>query len=221
MNGPRQGRSADSVLAMPEKPWRARWVSRLARWASRRLGSRGALSTPSAVRAAALNSGLMSTVPSLAKLTRPVSDYWGGRCPLTGITDVALLRASHIVAWAECDDAHRLDVHNGLRRRHPKARRGAAQGPGIDHASPRPSGRDHRAASRSYPLDILPRDRSRCKSSASDGSFSRRYDGVHPIARSSPDRVLGRRITNASADPQKPTFRAFSGVPHTSPRMRP
>jgi hypothetical protein len=41
-------------------------------------------------------------------------DYWGARCPLTGITDPALLRASHIVPWAECDDAQRLDVHNGL-----------------------------------------------------------------------------------------------------------
>ena len=42
-------------------------------------------------------------------------DYWGGRCPLTGITDIELLRASHIVPWAECEsDALRLDVHNGL-----------------------------------------------------------------------------------------------------------
>ncbi len=42
-------------------------------------------------------------------------DYWGGRCPLTGITDPALLRASHIVPWAACrNDAQRLDVHNGL-----------------------------------------------------------------------------------------------------------
>jgi hypothetical protein len=42
-------------------------------------------------------------------------DYWQGRCPLTGITDAALLRASHIVPWAECEsDAERLDVHNGL-----------------------------------------------------------------------------------------------------------
>jgi hypothetical protein len=41
-------------------------------------------------------------------------DYWGGRCPITGITDPALLRASHIVPWAECDDAERLDVYNGL-----------------------------------------------------------------------------------------------------------
>jgi putative restriction endonuclease len=41
-------------------------------------------------------------------------DYWGGRCPLTGITEPVLLRASHIVPWAECTDEQRLDVHNGL-----------------------------------------------------------------------------------------------------------
>lgn len=42
-------------------------------------------------------------------------DYWQRRCPLTGISDMALLRASHIVPWAECEsDAERLDVHNGL-----------------------------------------------------------------------------------------------------------
>src|SRR5262249_28852412 len=35
-------------------------------------------------------------------------------CPLTGIMDPALLRASHIVPWAECSDEQRLDVHNGL-----------------------------------------------------------------------------------------------------------
>ena len=41
--------------------------------------------------------------------------YWGGRCPLTRIADPSLLRASHIVPWAECTtDDHRLDVHNGL-----------------------------------------------------------------------------------------------------------
>jgi hypothetical protein len=41
-------------------------------------------------------------------------DYWGSRCPLTGITERGLLRASHIVPWADCTDAQRLDVHNGL-----------------------------------------------------------------------------------------------------------
>lgn len=41
--------------------------------------------------------------------------YWNGACPLTGITDPELLRASHIVPWAECEtDALRLDVYNGL-----------------------------------------------------------------------------------------------------------
>ena len=41
--------------------------------------------------------------------------YWNGRCPLTGITDPSLLRASHIVPWTECQtDARRLDVHNCL-----------------------------------------------------------------------------------------------------------
>ena len=41
-------------------------------------------------------------------------DYWGGVCPLTGIKEAPLLRASHIRPWAECDDAERLDVYNGL-----------------------------------------------------------------------------------------------------------
>lgn len=41
-------------------------------------------------------------------------DYWGSQCPLTGITEPALLRASHIVPWADCGDEQRLDVHNGL-----------------------------------------------------------------------------------------------------------
>ena len=41
--------------------------------------------------------------------------YWRGRCPLTGITDRDLLRASHIIPWKDCpDDAERLDIHNGL-----------------------------------------------------------------------------------------------------------
>jgi len=42
-------------------------------------------------------------------------EYWSGECPLSGIRDTSLLRASHIVPWKDCaDDADRLDVHNGL-----------------------------------------------------------------------------------------------------------
>lgn len=41
-------------------------------------------------------------------------EYWGGKCPITGITEPALLRASHIKPWKDSTDAERLDVHNGL-----------------------------------------------------------------------------------------------------------
>lgn len=38
-----------------------------------------------------------------------------GRCPISGIDDSRLLRASHMKPWADCEtDAERLDVHNGL-----------------------------------------------------------------------------------------------------------
>ncbi|MDI9847638.1 HNH endonuclease [Rhodoblastus sp. 17X3] len=44
-----------------------------------------------------------------------LDNYWGGACAITGITDRALLRASHIKRWADCKtDEERLDVHNGI-----------------------------------------------------------------------------------------------------------
>lgn len=42
-------------------------------------------------------------------------DFWQGRCAVTGLDVVPLLRASHIKPWAACaSDAERLDVFNGL-----------------------------------------------------------------------------------------------------------
>lgn len=42
-------------------------------------------------------------------------DYWEGRCAVTGLAVVPLLRASHIKPWAVCaSDSERLDVFNGL-----------------------------------------------------------------------------------------------------------
>lgn len=42
-------------------------------------------------------------------------EYWEGRCAITGLAVPALLRASHIKPWADCEsDAERLDVFNGL-----------------------------------------------------------------------------------------------------------
>jgi hypothetical protein len=41
--------------------------------------------------------------------------YWNRTCPLTGIGNPDLLRASHIIPWASCEnDLERLNVHNGL-----------------------------------------------------------------------------------------------------------
>ena len=42
-------------------------------------------------------------------------DYWEGRCAVTGLAVPALLRASHIKPWADCDDdKERLDIFNGF-----------------------------------------------------------------------------------------------------------
>ena len=42
-------------------------------------------------------------------------EYWNGACPLTGIGNPELLRASHIKPWSDCEsDQERLNVHNGL-----------------------------------------------------------------------------------------------------------
>jgi putative restriction endonuclease len=42
-------------------------------------------------------------------------EYWNGVCPLTGISNPELLRASHIIPWRDCEsDQERLNVHNGL-----------------------------------------------------------------------------------------------------------
>ncbi len=40
---------------------------------------------------------------------------WQGRCPLTGIVEPELLRASHIIPWNRCEsDGERVDPENGL-----------------------------------------------------------------------------------------------------------
>lgn len=46
---------------------------------------------------------------------RTLIEYWGGRCAVTGLDVVEVLRASHIKPWADCEnDAERLEVFNGL-----------------------------------------------------------------------------------------------------------
>lgn len=46
---------------------------------------------------------------------RKLEERWDARCPMTGIADRRLLRASHIVPWNRCESsAERLSVDNGL-----------------------------------------------------------------------------------------------------------
>lgn len=49
-----------------------------------------------------------------AQFREALLSYWGGRCPISGVTEPLLLRASHAKPWSEATDAERLDVHNGL-----------------------------------------------------------------------------------------------------------
>ncbi|MBQ4634898.1 MAG: HNH endonuclease [Akkermansia sp.] len=39
---------------------------------------------------------------------------WSSKCPLTGVTIPALLRASHAKPWKDCTDTERIDPHNGF-----------------------------------------------------------------------------------------------------------
>jgi len=49
------------------------------------------------------------------KYREAMLQYWGGRCAVTGVSVVQVLRASHAKPWAECEtDAERLDVYNGF-----------------------------------------------------------------------------------------------------------
>lgn len=49
-----------------------------------------------------------------ALLRRTLIDVWGGRCAVTGLSVLPLLRASHIKPWAESSDGERLNAQNAL-----------------------------------------------------------------------------------------------------------
>lgn len=50
-----------------------------------------------------------------SRFREEVMEYWSGSCPLTGISEPDLLRASHIVPWNRCKaETDRLDPDNGL-----------------------------------------------------------------------------------------------------------
>lgn len=40
--------------------------------------------------------------------------YWDRKCAVTGVTEIPILRASHIKPWRDSDNRERLDKYNGL-----------------------------------------------------------------------------------------------------------
>ncbi|MCF5775525.1 HNH endonuclease [Pseudomonas poae] len=48
------------------------------------------------------------------KFRKQVMEYWGGACALSGVKEVNLLIASHIVPWSQSKNGAKLDPFNGL-----------------------------------------------------------------------------------------------------------
>jgi len=58
---------------------------------------------------------LVKTRRGQSRFRRSLEARWSGRCPLTDISEPALLRASHIVPWNQCEiEAERLEPDNGI-----------------------------------------------------------------------------------------------------------
>lgn len=58
-------------------------------------------------------SQLISIRIGQGQFRRRLIDYWE-KCAVTGISNLAMLLASHIKPWAKCNDIERLDIFNGL-----------------------------------------------------------------------------------------------------------
>ena len=58
--------------------------------------------------------GLVTSRVGQGFYRQQIINKWGGKCPLTDIDISSILIASHIVPWAESNDAERLDVDNGI-----------------------------------------------------------------------------------------------------------
>ncbi len=73
------------------------------------LGNTGPRSISKTTREALIQSRI-----GQGQFRRDVIKHWHGRCALTGLKNIDLLIASHIDAWALCNNDARLDPNNGL-----------------------------------------------------------------------------------------------------------
>lgn len=57
---------------------------------------------------------MITTRTAQSRYRSALEKMWGGKCPLTGVSIPALLRASHAKPWKDCSDEERLDCYNGF-----------------------------------------------------------------------------------------------------------
>lgn len=57
---------------------------------------------------------MITTRTAQSRYRSALEKMWGGKCPLTGVSIPALLRASHAKPWKDCTDAERMDPYNGF-----------------------------------------------------------------------------------------------------------
>ena len=57
---------------------------------------------------------MITTRTAQSRYRSALEKMWGGKCPLTGVSMPALLRASHAKPWKDCKDAERIDPYNGF-----------------------------------------------------------------------------------------------------------
>lgn len=57
---------------------------------------------------------MITTRTAQSRYRSALEKMWGGKCPLTGVSIPALLRASHAKPWKDCTDAERVDPYNGF-----------------------------------------------------------------------------------------------------------
>ena len=57
---------------------------------------------------------MITTRTAQSRYRSALEKMWGGKCPLTGVSIPALLRASHAKPWKDCTDTERVDPYNGF-----------------------------------------------------------------------------------------------------------
>lgn len=96
-----------------------------------------------------------------------LTDCWQSRCLPIAITDPALLRASYMIPWSECEsDVDRFGLHNGLgfsALRDVAFDRGLVtlSGDGVPEFSPEPSGNGRNELRLHCPIPLTAGHRSR------------------------------------------------------------